>query len=111
MNNSEIIKSKLSEIIENKSVSIFSIGDHYIQLACYNDNEIYFEAISHHFLGGLDKNLETSFKGLSFELDDGNYYKTYIATDQYNILKDAETIFREFYKIDYSLPFDIQDVD
>ena len=93
---------------------MFSVGNHFIQLASTNDNEIYCEAVSHHFLDTLDPNLESGFRALGFNLDNGsNYYKTYHVNSELDydgIIKDTEVIFKQYYREAFSFLFEVEDV-
>lgn len=112
--NSEILREKAKEVAGGSGAYIFTIGDHFMQLAGITLGEIYSEAVSHHFMESLSPALEPSFRSLGYNLGDGaNYSKTYPATSEgiENFINDAEIIFRDYYHEDINIPFEVVDAE
>lgn len=111
----QIIKEKIADILLAGTAAVFSIGDHFVQLAAQSSDTIYAEAVSHHFHEGLGIGLEASFASLGFKLKEGgNYSKVYPAAASHDIDKitdDIELIFRDYYHADASAPFEVDDVE
>lgn len=109
-NNSIILLRKINKLEKNGGSIIFNIGDYYIQFAKEkSDTDIHFEAVSHNFLGKISKNLQRKFLNLSFQIEEGNYFKKVNKKDIKSLPKEVEFIFKEIYKIDYEQKFDIID--
>ena len=112
--NSDVLREKAMEVGGGSGAYIFTIGDHFMQIAAMNKGEIYSEAVSHHFMESLSPALEASFSSLGYGLSDGaNYSKTYPATPEgiENFINDAEIIFRDYYHEDINIPFEVMDAE
>jgi hypothetical protein len=111
----QIIKEKLSDIILTGSAAVFSIGDHFVQLAAQSPTVLYAEAVSHHFHSGLGIGLEASFAALGYKLEEGgNYSKVYTINtgdDIDKITDEIEIIFRDYYHASPTAPFEVDDVE
>lgn len=111
----QIIKEKLSEISQNGSAAVFSIGDYFVQAASHEAGKIYAEAVSHHYHSGLGIGLESGFASLGYKLEEGgNYSRVYpVGSSQEldKIADDFEYIFKNYYITDPSLPFEVEDVE
>ena len=112
--NSEVLREKAKEVARGSGAYIFTIGEHFMQIAAMNHGEIYSEAVSHHFMESLSPMLEPSFSSLGYTLSEGtNYSKTYPATDDgiEQFINDAEIIFRDYYHEDINIPFEVMDAE
>lgn len=111
----QIIKEKLSDIILTGSAAVFSIGEHFVQLAAQGPDKLYAEAVSHHFHSSLNIGLEASFASLGYKLEEGgNYSKVYTVKSGEDIEKvtdEIEIIFREYYHASQTQPFEVTDVE
>lgn len=111
----QIIKEKIADILLAGTAAVFTIGDHFVQLAAQSSDVIYAEAVSHHFHSGLGIGLEASFASLGFKLEEGgNYSRVYPAasgSDIEKITEDIEVIFRDFYHASPTAPFEVDDVE
>jgi hypothetical protein len=111
----QIIKEKLSDIILSGSAAVFSIGEHFVQLAAQGPDTLYSEAVSHHFHAGLNIGLEASFASLGYKLEEGgNYSKVYTVKSGEDIDKvtnEIEIIFRDYYHAGHTEPFEVTDVE
>lgn len=111
----QIIKEKIADILLAGTAAVFTIGEHFVQLAPQSSDSIYAEAVSHHFHDGIGIGLEASFASLGYKLEEGgNYSKVYPAGSSHDIDKitdEIELIFRDFYHADTSAPFEVDDVE
>ena len=108
--NTETILVKLKSLIKHGGSIIFSIGDYYIQFSKEKlEKKINFEAVSHHFLDIIPKNLEKEFLKLNFKILDGNYYKTIDKINLETTSEEIKEIFERIYKVNYEKPFEIND--
>jgi hypothetical protein len=109
-NNSQTLLYKLQYIIKDGGSIIFAIGDYYVQLAKdKSDKDIYFEAVSHHFLDILPNNIGKEFSKLNFKIDDGNYYKKVDPNNIESVIEDVQTIFKDIYKVNFEKEFEVTD--
>jgi hypothetical protein len=112
--NSDVLREKAKEVSQSMGAYVFTIGDHFIQIASINKGEVYCEAVSHHFMDSLSPALEPSFRSLGYTIDESsNYSKTYSASDEgiQSLISDAEVIFRDYYRTDHNLPFEVMDAE
>ena len=91
----QIILDTLNRIINESGAAVFTIEDHYVQVAVEGPSEIYCEAVSHHYHSSIDINLESSFVKMGFHLEEGgNYSRRYLGVE----LKDLRMILFSFLK-------------
>lgn len=111
----QIIKEKIADILLAGTAAVFTIGDHFVQLAAQSNDTIYAEAVSHHFHERLGIGLEASFVSLGYKLEEGgNYSRIYPAAsgdDIDKITNDIEHIFRDLYNASSTAPFEVDDVE
>ncbi len=109
----EIINS-LNYILKESGAVVFAIGEHYVQAASTLPDEIYCEAVSHHYHSAINIGLESSFLNMGYVLQEGgNYSRRYNAGDNSAIEKIADDIikiFGELYISDHTLPFEITEL-
>ena len=109
----EIINS-LNYIKKESGAVVFAIGDHYVQAASTMPDEIYCEAVSHHYHLAINIGLESSFVQMGFLLQEGgNYNRKYSVKDDTAIEKladDIVRIFNELYISDHTLPFEVTEL-
>ena len=110
-----IITEKIKELKQTGAAAIFTIGEHYVQLATRSPNEMYAEALSHHYHNAIDIGLEGSFTAMGFKLEEGgNYSRVYTVNAEEEIsglAGDIERIFRDLYRADENAPFEVSDVE
>lgn len=74
----QLIKNTLISSLNDNGAVVFALGDHYVQTAAVSPNEIYCEAVSHHYHSSLEISLESEFTKLGFHLEEGgNYSRRY----------------------------------
>ncbi len=109
----EIINS-LNYIRNENGAVVFAIGEHFVQAASALPDEIYCEAVSHHYYSGINIALESSFINMGFLLlEGGNYSRKYHAVSDADIEKIADDIlkiFNELYISDHTLPFEVTEL-
>ncbi len=109
----EIINS-LNYINKESGAVVFAIGDHYVQAASTIPDEIYCEAVSHHYHLAINIGLEGSFINMGYLLKEGgNYTKRYSAgsgNEIENIANEIVKIFNELYISDPELPFEVTEL-
>jgi hypothetical protein len=110
----QLIKNTLINSLKENSAAVFALGSHYVQTAAISPQEIYCEAVSHHYHSLLDISLETAFTNLGFHLEEGgNYSRRYLIESSSNINKLAEDIvyiFENIYESESGLPFEISEL-
>ncbi|MEO6328254.1 MAG: hypothetical protein ABIO55_04955 [Ginsengibacter sp.] len=108
--NSKTLFDKLQALTKDSGSIIFAIGDYYVQFAKDKvDKDIYFEAVSHHFLDIIPKNVKKDFSDLNFNIDVGNYYKKVGTKNIKSTVDDVQKIFEDIYKVNYEKEFEITD--
>lgn len=113
IHNTQLLLEKLQALAQNSGAIVFDIGDYYVQFAKNKktDTEIYFEAVSHHYIRTVPE-ATSSFLQLGFQIDDGNYYKTVNLADLGGIASDVEHIFTQIYQVNYDTAFGVmEDID
>lgn len=109
-NNLSTLNSLLSNLRQHGGLISLSIKDYYIQVEKdVKSNSIYIEAVSFNFLDILPKSIISDFNSLGFSINDGNFYKWYLEDETPTILNDVEFIFENIYKINFEIPFVIND--
>jgi hypothetical protein len=110
----QIILNTLNWIKREGGAAVFAIGDHFVQAAATLPDEIYCEAVSHHYHSSLDIQLENAFTHMGFVLQEGgNYNRKYYSGDAGSIEKladDIMKIFNELYHSDINLPFEVTEL-
>lgn len=110
----QIIINTLRWIINENSAAVFAIDEHFVQAAVSLPNEIYCEAVSHHYHSGINIGLESAFIEMGFHLEEGgNYSRRYYTADAAMVEKladDIVKIFEELYHSDPSKPFEVTEL-
>ena len=110
----QLIKNTLISSLNDNGAVVFALGDHYVQTAAVSPNEIYCEAVSHHYHSSLEISLESEFTKLGFHLEEGgNYSRRYSiasGSDIDKLTEDIVFIFEVIYKADSNLPFEISEL-
>ena len=107
----QIILNTLNWIIKENSAAVFTIEDHYVQVAVEGPSEIYCEAVSHHYHSSIDINLESSFVKMGFLLEEGgNYSRRYHGWGPDRIADDIVYIFEEIYRSDPAAEFEVTEL-
>ena len=109
----QIILNTLNWIIKENSAAVFAIGDHYVQVAASISmpEEIYCEAVSHHYHSAIDINLESSFVKMGFLLEEGgNYGRRYLGVGAERLADDIVFIFEEIYRSNPAAEFEVTEL-
>lgn len=110
----QIIINTLRWILNENSAAVFAIEEHYVQAAVTMPNEIYCEAVSHHYHSAIDIGLESAFINMGFHLEEGgNYSRRYYIGDAAVVEKladDIVKIFEELYHSDPAKPFEVTEL-
>lgn len=110
----QLVKNTLINSLNENGAAVFALGSHYVQTAALSPQEIYCEAVSHHYHSYLDISLESAFTNLGFHLEEGgNYSRRYSissASDVDKLAEDIMYIFENIYKAESSLPFEISEL-
>lgn len=110
----QVILNTLDWVKTNGGAAVFAIGDHFVQVASTLPDEIYCEAVSHHYHSSLDIQLESAFIQMGFLLQEGgNYNRKYYSGDEASVNKladDIMKIFNELYRSDINLPFEVTEL-
>ncbi len=107
----QIILDTLNRIINETGAAVFTIGDHYVQVAVEGPSEIYCEAVSHHYHSSIDINLESSFVKMGFLLEEeGNYRRRYLGVGAERLADDIVFIFEEIYRSNPAAEFEVTEL-
>jgi hypothetical protein len=110
----QIIINTLRWILNENSAAVFAIDEHYVQAAVSMPNEIYCEALSHHYHSAIDIALVSAFINMGFHLEEGGYYsRRYYISDDSDLERfagDVVKIFEKLYKSDPAKPFEVTEL-